>query len=41
MKHGLEIRPDAAWDFVSLGALIHRLDPGQIPFRKATAAGST
>jgi len=36
MKHGLEIRPEAAWDFVSLGALIHRLDPGQIPFRKAT-----
>ena len=37
MKYGLEIRADAAWDFVSLGALIHRLDPGQIPFRKATA----
>jgi len=36
MKHGLEIRPEAAWDFVSLGALIHRLDPGQLPFRKAT-----
>jgi len=23
-------------DFVSLGALVHRLDPGRIPFRKAT-----
>ena len=23
-------------DLVSLGALIHRLDPGIIPFRKAT-----
>lgn len=25
-----------AFDFISLGALIHRLDPGRIPFRKAT-----
>jgi 2-dehydro-3-deoxygluconokinase len=32
----LSIRPDAALDFVSLGALVHRLDPGIIPFRKAT-----
>jgi 2-dehydro-3-deoxygluconokinase len=23
-------------DFLSLGALVHRLDPGIIPFRKAT-----
>ena len=36
MKYGLPIRPDAALDFVALGALIHRLDPGIIPFRKAT-----
>jgi 2-dehydro-3-deoxygluconokinase len=36
MKHGLNIRPSAALDFVSLGALVHRLDPGLIPFRKAT-----
>ncbi|MBT3336953.1 MAG: sugar kinase [Anaerolineae bacterium] len=36
MKNGLNIRKDAALDLVSLGALIHRLDPGQIPFRKAT-----
>ena len=26
----------AALDFVSLGALVHRLDPGIVPFRKAT-----
>jgi len=36
MKHGLEIRPPGGLDFVSLGALVHRLDPGRIPFRKAT-----
>lgn len=36
MKYGLNIRPDGALDFLSLGALIHRLDPGLIPFRKAT-----
>jgi 2-dehydro-3-deoxygluconokinase len=32
----LNIRQDACdLDFLSLGALVHRLDPGQIPFRKA------
>jgi 2-dehydro-3-deoxygluconokinase len=32
----LNIRRDACeLDFLSLGALVHRLDPGQIPFRKA------
>jgi 2-dehydro-3-deoxygluconokinase len=36
MKYGLDIRQDGALDFLSLGALIHRLDPGIIPFRKAT-----
>jgi 2-dehydro-3-deoxygluconokinase len=36
MRNGLNIRPDGALDFVSLGALVHRLDPGIIPFRKAT-----
>jgi len=36
MKYGLDIRPEAALDFVSVGALVHRLDPGIIPFRKAT-----
>jgi 2-dehydro-3-deoxygluconokinase len=33
---GLTIRPDGALDLVSLGALVHRIDPGVIPFRKAT-----
>ncbi len=36
MKYGLNIRESGELDFVSLGALIHRLDPGIIPFRKAT-----
>src|SRR5208283_4491496 len=36
MSHGLNIRKDAELDFLSLGALVHRLDPGVIPFRKAT-----
>ena len=36
MKYGLDIRPAGAMDFVSLGALVHRLDPGRVPFRKAT-----
>src|SRR5690606_19532115 len=31
----LNIKQDAALDFLSLGALVHRLDPGTIPFRKA------
>ncbi len=35
MSNGLAIRPNAALDFVSLGALVHRLDPGTVPFRKA------
>jgi 2-dehydro-3-deoxygluconokinase len=35
MNYGLNIRPDGALDFVSVGALVHRLDPGIIPFRKA------
>ncbi|MBI5474885.1 MAG: sugar kinase [Ignavibacteriae bacterium] len=36
MSTGLNIRPSGALDFVSVGALVHRLDPGIIPFRKAT-----
>jgi 2-dehydro-3-deoxygluconokinase len=36
MSYGLNIRKDAELDFLSLGALVHRLDPGIIPFRKAT-----
>ncbi|MFL6353228.1 MAG: PfkB family carbohydrate kinase [Bryobacteraceae bacterium] len=35
MNYGLNIRPDGALDFASVGALVHRLDPGIIPFRKA------
>lgn len=37
MQNGLKIREQGALDLVSLGALVHRLDPGIIPFRKATA----
>jgi 2-dehydro-3-deoxygluconokinase len=36
MADGLKIRKDGEIDFLSLGALVHRLDPGIIPFRKAT-----
>src|ERR1700761_4728164 len=36
MNTGLNIPQTGALDFLSLGALIHRLDPGIIPFRKAT-----
>jgi len=36
MQYGLGIREDGELDFLALGALIHRLDPGIIPFRKAT-----
>jgi 2-dehydro-3-deoxygluconokinase len=35
MKYGLNIPKQGALDLVSLGALVHRLDPGIIPFRKA------
>jgi 2-dehydro-3-deoxygluconokinase len=35
MKHGLQIPAEGALDLVSLGALVHRLDPGIIPFHKA------
>jgi len=36
MSYGLNLRPEGALDLVSLGALVHRLDPGIVPFRKAT-----
>lgn len=36
MREALRIRSDGALDFLSLGALVHRLDPGIVPFRKAT-----
>jgi 2-dehydro-3-deoxygluconokinase len=32
----MDIAASGAFDFVSLGALVHRLDPGIVPFRKAT-----
>ncbi|MFP5235460.1 MAG: PfkB family carbohydrate kinase [Acidobacteriota bacterium] len=35
MSTGLQIRKDGELDFLSLGALVHRLDPGVIPWRKA------
>ena len=35
-NYGLNIPESGALDFVSLGALVHRLDPGIVPFRKAT-----
>ena len=38
MKHGFNIPKEGALDFLSLGALVHRIDPGVIPFRKATEA---
>ena len=36
MQHGMSIPSNGALDFLSLGALVHRLDPGVVPFRKAT-----
>src|SRR2546421_1614096 len=36
MNYGLNIRKEAALDLVSLGALVHRLAPVLIPFRKAS-----
>ncbi len=32
------IKNDCELDFLSLGALVHRLDPGVVPFRKARSA---
>jgi 2-dehydro-3-deoxygluconokinase len=36
MSNGLNINPSGALDLVALGGLVHRLDPGIFPFRKAT-----
>jgi 2-dehydro-3-deoxygluconokinase len=36
MSGSLTICKEGELDFLSLGALVHRLDPGIIPFRKAT-----
>src|SRR5579862_1764762 len=35
MASTLTIPPSGALDFLALGAVVHRLDPGHIPFRKA------
>jgi hypothetical protein len=35
MKYGLNVKPSGSLEFLSLGALVNRLDPGIIPFRKA------
>jgi len=36
MNEGLKIPRDGKLDFLSLGAVVHRFDPGIVPFRKAT-----
>src|SRR5438874_2506574 len=36
MNEGLKIPREGKLDFLSLGAMVHRLDPGVVPFRKAT-----
>lgn len=36
MKYGLNIPEKGQLDLVSLGAMVHRLDPGIVPFKKAT-----
>src|SRR5947199_9225883 len=36
MEYGLNIPPSGSLDLLSLGAIVHRLDTGHIPFRKAT-----
>lgn len=39
MMKGLNIRKDRCeLDFLALGALVHRIDPGVVPFRKARSA---
>jgi len=35
MNCGLNLKPTGSLDLLSLGALVHRLDPGTVPFRKA------
>jgi 2-dehydro-3-deoxygluconokinase len=37
MSTALKIPATGALDLLSLGALVHRLDPGVVPFRKATS----
>lgn len=38
MNLGFSIAQEGALDLLSLGALVHRIDPGIVPFRKATHA---
>lgn len=38
MSLGFTIAPKGGLDLLSLGALVHRIDPGIVPFRKATSA---
>lgn len=38
MDLGFTIPTSGALDFLALGALVHRIDPGIVPFRKATSA---
>jgi 2-dehydro-3-deoxygluconokinase len=35
MQPTLTVRPPGGLDFLALGAIVHRLDPGLVPFRKA------
>src|SRR5437016_7987748 len=35
MNEGLKIPREGKLDFLSLGAVVHRFDPGIVPFRKA------
>ncbi len=35
MNYGFDLKPEGALDFMSIGGLVVRLDPGIIPFRKA------
>jgi 2-dehydro-3-deoxygluconokinase len=37
MDTALTVSPNGAVDFLALGALVHRLDPGIVPFRKASS----
>lgn len=37
MTLGLDIPPPGGLDLVSVGALVHRLDPGLVPWRKASS----
>ncbi len=37
MTRPLDIQPAGAIDVLALGALVHRLDPGAVPFRKASS----